>query len=82
MLCRRGLISPGGGDGGEVLAHGLDDAAAPHPQAGADAHAPIEQQPHRGGRVLHHPSLLIDHPQRHQGTDSIAAENKKKFKTI
>ena len=67
------LSSPGGSNWGEVFAHGLDHTPPPYPQAGTDAHTPVEQQPDGCGGILHHPFLLIDHPQRHQGANGIAA---------
>lgn len=70
-------FSPRGGDGSQVFPHGLDDAAAPHPQASADAYTTVKQQPDGSGSILHDTALVIDHPQRHQGPNGITAKVRK-----
>ena len=67
------LCVPGGGDGGKVAAHGLDDPPAPDPEAKADAHSSIEQQPDGGRVVGQHRAAVVHQPERHQGTNCIAA---------
>lgn len=74
MLSALVLISPGGSDGREVLAHRLNDTSSPNPQSSADSYATVEQQPDGCGRILHHPTLRVDHPQGHQRTNGITTE--------
>lgn len=76
------LISPGGGDWSEVFAHRLNDTSTPNPQSSTDSQAAIEQQPDRCGRFLHHPTLVIYHPQGHQRTNCITAEKTKTQRKI
>lgn len=67
---------PGGGDGGQVLAHRLDDSATPHPQSGADAHATVQQQPNGRGHVCGHAAGCVNEPQSDQRANGITAEGR------
>lgn len=65
---------PGGGDGGEVSAHGLDHSATPHPESDANANAAVQQQPDGRGLVGRHAAGCVNQPQRHQRSDGIASK--------
>lgn len=77
MTVRRTVHLPGRRDGSEVFTHGLDNSSAPDPETHADPNAPVEQQPDWGRRFLHDPTLLVDKPERHEGSDGIAGETEK-----
>lgn len=62
VLCCLELL-PRGGNGGQVLAHSLDHPATPHPEAGADAHAAVQQQPDGGGFIGSHAAGCVNQPQ-------------------
>ena len=61
---------------GEVLAYGLDDPAAPNPQANGYTKATVQQNIERRLCALLHGALLIDQPQRYERTNSIAVITK------
>ena len=69
--------SPGWSDFGQILPHGLDDAATPHPQSYGDPHPPEDQHPQRGGCFLGHALLLGYHPHGNQWPDGIAERENK-----
>lgn len=64
---------PGGGDGGQVLAHRLDDSATPHPQSGTDAHTAVQQQPNGRGHVWCHAAGCVNEPQSDQRANGVTA---------
>lgn len=65
---------PGGGDGGEVSAHGLDHSATPHPESDANANAAVQQQPDGRGLVGGHAAGCVNQPQRHQRSNGITSK--------
>lgn len=69
---------PGGCDGGEVSAHGLDHSAPPHPQPDANASASVQQQPDGCGLVGSHAVARVDQPESYQRSNSVTEKERKK----
>lgn len=65
---------PGGCDGGEVSAHGLNDSATPHPESDANANAAVQQQPDGCGLVGSHAAGFVNQPQRHQRSNGVTSK--------
>lgn len=64
-------------DWSEVFTHGLDNSSTPDPETHTDPNTSIKQQPDGSWRFLHYTTLLVDKPERNEGTNCIAGETEK-----